>query len=186
MGKLEDLRVERVDGVDRPATGHHFVIVKSERTPAQLIEELDKSESLTDEQRELLETLKASLVEKDEDGAEDEADEAEESEEDADKEDGEEPAAEERAADDPGRPVKSEELLAALKTDEGRELVKSVITELVEAEMAASEEPEAVEKGETAPLRSRQPREQQREGTSVAKSKGEGMFSNIIFGQGRP
>lgn len=179
MGKLEDLRVERVDGVDRPATGHHFVIVKSERTPAQLVDELEKSESLTDEQRELLETLKASLVEKGEDDPEDDPEEP--AEEDAPVD---EPALED-APDNPGRPVKSEELLAALTTDEGRELVKSVITEVVEAELAASEEPEAVEKAETAPLRSRQPREQQREDATVRKAKGEGMFSNVIFGQGK-
>lgn len=35
MGKLEDMRVERVDGVDRPATGHRWVIVKSE-TPDEV------------------------------------------------------------------------------------------------------------------------------------------------------
>ena len=30
MGKLEDMRVERVDGVDRPATGHRWAIIKNE------------------------------------------------------------------------------------------------------------------------------------------------------------
>src|SRR5690348_2655557 len=42
MGKLQRLRVERTDGVDRPATGHKWVVVKSEDAAGN-VEDLAKT-----------------------------------------------------------------------------------------------------------------------------------------------
>lgn len=174
MGKLEDLRVERVDGVDRPATGHRFVIVKSERTAAQLLAELEKSDELTDEQRELVESFKATLDTEDEPAEPAASEEGVEKDEDDD--------------DDPAEPVEKDEPAAeetptVTVTEESlRETIKSVLTELIESELTETDEAEVAKTAGS--VKSRQPNEQQREAAPVAKAKGEGMFSNIIFGQG--
>jgi len=175
MGKLEDLRVERVDGVDRPATGHRWVITKRE-TPEEIEkdyaalskaaleallkeEELTLSEATVETLKALAEALELEVEFKSADPAPEAAPEApapEAATEDVEKED----EAILEAADD-------ERIEAAVE----RVLAKAIDTDSFP---------------HVAPLkkaRSLQPKEQDIGKGEREVQKGEGLYSDIIFGQ---
>ena len=178
MGKLEDLRVERVDGVDRPATGHRWVIVKSEEAdPVEkdyagaaraAIEALSKEEGVTvsKETAEALTALAALLemsVEfKSVEGA---------------------PASDDTDGDPAATVADDEPLTKATLRDALMEVFASE-----EDDEDADEDEEEGEVEKTEPT-SRQPQEQDETGTGTpltrgrVRKSGRPSFGDIVFGQ---
>lgn len=193
MGLLEQLRVERVDGVDRPATGHKWVVVKSESGDVEkdyagagkaALEALAKESelTLTKEQADALNAL-AELLEldvtfksedaepdADDEDSDDDADKAadDEQDEDADDEDADDDADDVEASEDADRPVTHGELADAVKN-----AMLAVLEE--EADEVAKS------RGKDKPL-SKQAEGNDPAGKPRKVKKGEGMFADVIFG----
>lgn len=176
--KLEDLRVERVDGVDRPATGHRWIMMKSEAPVEKdttalaktALEALVKEEGLelTGETVEALKALAAALEVELDFAKADEAPEAE-AVEDAEVEKDDEETPEAEAADED----------KSIFGNDFSVFVDKVADALVE-KFEATEEPTATTSRLVA--KSKQPKEQDG-GEERTIAKGEGVFESVIFGQ---
>lgn len=174
-GKLEEMRVERVDGVDRPATGHRWAIIKAEEAPESVekdyagtataaLEALLKEDGITfsketaDALHALAALLEMSVEFKSEAG---------------EPGDGELEA----TTEDDDAPVTKSEVKA---------LLKDALNELIEEELREADEDGEVEKTEPkSEPKSRQAEEQDdvEKGTPVRKSNGRPAFTDVIFGQ---
>lgn len=181
MGKLMGLRVERVDGVGSPATGKTWVILKSTATPeavakseeivkaagsalTALLKEATDGLELSKETTDALHAL-AALLEVE---AEFTAKSVEAPEAVVDP-----PAAVDPPAGEPDEPVVSKETYTA---DE----VEALLAETLEkAGVELDDDGEPVAKAAKPVVKSKQ-----LQGTgeaTVTKSKGEGIFENVIF-----
>jgi cobalamin biosynthesis protein CobT len=195
MGKLTDMQVGRVDGVDKPAIRKRWVLVKSE--DAETVEKdyagaaRDAIEAIAKEglsfSEETVEVLRAlvEMLELDvEFAAKSEEDEAEgESDESAEGEESDE-------ADESAEGDESEEAEATEKASYTADEVEEVVAKALRAAGIDPEKltGEPVAKGEDVkPLRvtkSRQPQEQDTETRERGKvRKGEGLFANIVLGK---
>jgi hypothetical protein len=173
MGKLNDLRVERVDGVDSPATGHRWVIVKSDdvETPVEkdyagtataALEALLKEDSLTlsDASVEALRAL-AELLEMDVEFK----------------------SAEPTGDDEPEVEGKTDEPDVEKNDDEDKTYTADEVEDLLaNALQKLGVDPEQVAKSTRVVPRSKQPKSTE-DGGDEPIVKGKGLFANIVFGQ---
>lgn len=175
MGKLEDMRVERVDGVDRPATGHRWAIIKSEEATEESVEKdyagaaraaldaLLKEEGVTftKETADALHAL-AALLEMSVEFKSEDAPEAAET-------------------------TEVEETSPFVTRDELENVVASALEKAIENALGDDGEVEKDEEPKAAP-KSRQPEEQDdvEKGAPLrgrVRKNGRASFSNVIFGQ---
>lgn len=178
MGKLEDMRVERVDGVDKPATGHRWAIIKSEDATDTVekdyagaakaaVEALLKEEGVTftKETADALHAL-AALLEMSVEFKSEDAPEADE-------------------------PEVTDE--APVTKGEFKSLLKDALTEVLAEELAETTDDDEVEKDDEEPEapaapKSRQPDEQDdvEKGAPLrgrVRKDGRPSFTNVIFNQ---
>lgn len=194
MGKLTDMQVGRVDGVDKPAIRKRWVLVKSEDAAtvekdyagaaAALVEAIAKEGvSFSDETVEVLRAL-VDLLELDIDFAQKSEDETSETAETTD----EEKTDDDEKTDDETPEGEDDVEKTTYTAEEAEALVAKALaaagvdtSKLVEGDVVKSED-------DVKPLRvvtkSRQPKEQGTEsGTSRTVKKGEGLFANIVHGK---
>ncbi len=210
MGRLTELQVERVDAVDRPATGHRWVVIKSEDgeetvtktvdAARTVLEALIKEEGLTlsDDTVEALKALATLLdvsfevAEKsDEDeGEEPEAPEADGDEPEADADEGEEPAEEPAEEEDAEEaPEADGEEPEVEKADDDEPLTRATLGPALKealAELAKDTGNEPVSGEGVSILTVRKARSKQPTDADAAVEKGGqgGVdYSNIVFGQ---
>lgn len=186
-GRLEELEVERVDGVDRPATGHRWAIIKREAEEQASIEDVAKAALeaiLKDEVEfsdEAIEAIKALAEMLGFDLEKGEGDE-EPSEEEAEPQLDEAEPAPGDVTDPPEEPA--EPVAASEGDDEELALTKSALADLIRDTIAGMIEEDEEPMPTVGRLtKSKQPEAQDEIEKGDAIRKGEGVFHNVFFGQ---